>query len=629
LPQTIEASSFISSLGVNVHLNFSGTAYQNLSGVQNAMNFLGLNTMRDMGAQQNMSAYDTMANAGFKFDFMAPGGQYQLDIGTLTQRLHTFAANHPGSIVSLEGPNEINNWPVSYNGQGGNPGGAAYQQAFFNAASGDSLLNPIKMINLSIGSGAQSAYNGLGDMSHATDVGNVHVYMSNGNQPNVEMSRLISYAQGVTPGLPMSITETGYPTLASNTAQGVDEATQAKLTLNTVLDAAKLGIASTYLYELVDDPYSGGGAWNDGGLFHADWTPKPAATALHNLTTILTTSSGAAASAAPNYTVSGLDGYHADMAVHESNGTSDIVLWREPDIWDSNSHTAVQANTETATIQLDQAVSGYTVYDPIAGTNAIASGGAGSTIQVQMTDHPLIIELNGGGAGGGGSAGGGASAAAAAPQIVGTDGSEVLNANPGGANINGLAGDDTITGSTGSDTLFGGDGADRITTGPDANFVNGNKGDDVIIGRSGVGDVLFGGQGNDWIDATGSSGHNIINGNLGNDLVLGGSGGDFLRGGQGDDLVVGGSGADTLSGDLGHNTLTGGGGADVFHAHAGQDVVTDFNLAQGDRVQIDAGMHYTVTQAGADVHIDLANGGEMILQNIQSTQLTSGWLFQA
>src|SRR5215469_1790431 len=52
LPQTISSSAFIADLGVNVHLNFSGTPYTNVSAVETAMTYLGLDTMRDMGGQQ-------------------------------------------------------------------------------------------------------------------------------------------------------------------------------------------------------------------------------------------------------------------------------------------------------------------------------------------------------------------------------------------------------------------------------------------------------------------------------------------------------------------------------------------------------------------------------------------------
>jgi Ca2+-binding RTX toxin-like protein len=217
-------------------------------------------------------------------------------------------------------------------------------------------------------------------------------------------------------------------------------------------------------------------------------------------------------------------------------------------------------------------------------------------------------------------AGGGAAAAAATP------GDDVLNGVPGGDSIDGLAGNDTITGSTGRNILHGGDGDDSITGGADFNEINGNKGQDTIVGRSTSGDWLLGGQGNDSIDATASTGHNILNGNLGDDTLLGGSVGDTLRGGQGDDSIIGGRGNDWLSGDKGHDTLTGGGGADTFHQSPGGgiSVVTDFNLAQGDHVQLDPGSAYTINASGADTVIDLGGGSQLILQNVNPSSLPPG-----
>jgi Ca2+-binding RTX toxin-like protein len=486
LPQLIEASTLKSTVGVNVHLNFSGTAYQNVSAVETAMNYLGLNTMRDMGAQQDSSRYDALANKGFKFDFMAPGGQYQLDIGTLTSRLHKFAVDHPGAITSLEGPNEVNLWPINYNGGSGLAAAKAYQQAFFNAVSADPVLNPIPMINLSLAVDNAPAYGPLGNMSGATDLGNVHAYMSYGNQPNVQLSSLVSYAQGVTPGRGMAITESGYPTLASSPGQGVDETTQAKLTLNLVMDATKMGIAKTFLYELADNQYSGGGAWNYGGLFRSDWSAKPAAVALHNMMSTLTTSQGGTpTTSAPDYTVSGLTGYNANLTVHEANGAYDIVVWREPDIWDHNAHTQINAPAQTATIQLTQAVQGYVVYDPMVGTNPIATGGPTSQIQVQVKDHPLIIELRGGGA------------ASPAPTPAPTP-TEPAPTSPGPTGK-------VISGTEGGESLIGG---------KDADVIRGNGGTDVIWAEGGN-DTLDGGAGNDWLHGQG-----------GNDVLTGGSGQD-------------------------------------------------------------------------------------------------------
>jgi phospholipase/lecithinase/hemolysin len=207
----------------------------------------------------------------------------------------------------------------------------------------------------------------------------------------------------------------------------------------------------------------------------------------------------------------------------------------------------------------------------------------------------------------------------------------LLNGQMTGSNlaIQGGAANDTMVALAGSNVLVGADGADSITGGTGADTINGNKGDDIIVGRSATGDSLFGGQGNDTIDLTGSTGHNLVNGNRGDDTIHGGPAGDTLYGGQADDLVVGGAGSDWISGDRGANTLTGGGGADTFHAGFGNDVVTDFNTAAGDHVQIDAGVTYAASQATAGTVIDLSTGGHMTLSGVQMASLPTGWIFSA
>jgi len=179
--------------------------------------------------------------------------------------------------------------------------------------------------------------------------------------------------------------------------------------------------------------------------------------------------------------------------------------------------------------------------------------------------------------------------------------------------------------------LRGGPGDDSIVGGAGFNAVNGNQGQDTIVGRSEVGDWLLGGQGADLIDARASKGLNILNGNQGDDTLQGGDGGGILRGGQGNDIVVGGSGADWISGDMGDNTLTGGGGADTFVAIPGHhtDRVLDFDQAEGDRVLILRGETFSASQVGADTVIKVGGQGEMILVGVTYSSLTDGWIAQA
>jgi phospholipase/lecithinase/hemolysin len=205
----------------------------------------------------------------------------------------------------------------------------------------------------------------------------------------------------------------------------------------------------------------------------------------------------------------------------------------------------------------------------------------------------------------------------------------LLNGSLHGSNMNFAGGpaNDTMTADAGWNVLYGADGADSITGGSGFDIINGNKGDDVIVGRSATGDWAFGGQGDDRIDLTGSVGHNLVNGNLGNDTILAGASGDIIRGGQADDMITGGAGPDWLSGDRGANTLAGGGGADTFHAGLGNDVISDFTVSQGDRVQIDAGVTYTLSQTAAGTVVDLSSGGHVTLSGVQMSSLTDGWIF--
>ncbi|MDB5466928.1 MAG: exsH [Phenylobacterium sp.] len=210
-----------------------------------------------------------------------------------------------------------------------------------------------------------------------------------------------------------------------------------------------------------------------------------------------------------------------------------------------------------------------------------------------------------------------------------TAGPDVLQASSSLTDIHAGAGNDTITGWSGRDTLWGDDGNDSIVGGSGFDNVNGNKGDDTIDGGSGGGDWLVGGQGNDLITSHASD--DILYGNIGNDTLNGGVGSEIIRGGQNDDVLYGGAGNDWLSGDRGSDTITGGAGADIFHsfADAGMDRVTDFNLAEGDRVMLDPGSVYTVNQVGADTIIALTGGAQMVLVGVQASSLTGAWIFGA
>jgi hypothetical protein len=81
-------------------------------------------------------------------------------------------------------------------------------------------------------------------------------------------------------------------------------------------------------------------------------------------------------------------------------------------------------------------------------------------------------------------------------------------------------------------------------------LVYGNGGADTIrlAGNLSVAALLFGGDGNDTLDAGGSTANNVLVGGAGNETIIGGSGRDLLIGGTGADVLRAGSGGALLIG---------------------------------------------------------------------------------
>jgi Ca2+-binding RTX toxin-like protein len=229
--------------------------------------------------------------------------------------------------------------------------------------------------------------------------------------------------------------------------------------------------------------------------------------------------------------------------------------------------------------------------------------------------------------------------------ITGSAFGDRLRAYGGDDTVNAGAGDDVIDGGDGNDQLFGEAGADTVVDPGGANYLRGGEGDDYVLGGAGFDDIngnqgndtASGGPGDDWVVGGkdndvlyGDDGADLVYGNLGEDTCDGGVGADIVRGGQGNDVLSGGPGADFVSGDRGDDTVTGGSGADVFHSFsdAGLDRVLDFHVSEGDRVQLDPGTAYTVTQVGADTVITMS-GGQVILVGVSMGSLTASSIFLA
>ena len=152
----------------------------------------------------------------------------------------------------------------------------------------------------------------------------------------------------------------------------------------------------------------------------------------------------------------------------------------------------------------------------------------------------------------------------------------------------------------------GGAGSQEVIGNAGIDILYGNQGSDVLRARGGD-DTLFGGQDDDLLD--GAAGADLLYGNLGADVLSGGDGADTLYGGQAGDTLWGCAGDDALFGNL---------GADLYLPSVGVDMVTGFNLAEGDRI---GGAPVSIADQGADALVIFADGSAIVLIGVQSNEL--------
>lgn len=229
--------------------------------------------------------------------------------------------------------------------------------------------------------------------------------------------------------------------------------------------------------------------------------------------------------------------------------------------------------------------------------------------------------------------------------FVGTSGNDTFN---------GGTGNDTIFGGGGSDTLFGGQGMDSIgagsnntgagSGGSDNVALFGGMNDDSIFGGSSGNDLIFGNQGNDFITlfnasasvyggmgddtinaaastgvtATGTATTNtlFISGDFGNDSIIGGSVSETILGGDGNDTIVGFTAATTTNAAGVMSTSTGIGTHEVLLGNMGNDTISS---ASAGAVSLFGGQDNDVltlsggTSTASDTHYAFGNLGNDLI----------------
>lgn len=377
--QATRASDFANLIGVNTHLGFGGP-YGNVSQVIADLHYLGVSNVRD-AADYGTGPLTSLGQNGIKIDLLdSPGTSISAEANALAPYLS-----------SIEGPNEVNFSGVT-------PSQAqADQQGIWNLIHSTPALSGVASVAYSVSSGSQSDFAPYGDNDAWTNYGNSHIYFGGGVEPAGSIAQYGYGTNTLTPGQTQYLTETGYTSATAQQAgsQAVNEDVQAKYTLNLLMDAYKQGYGKTFLYELFNQG-TDGSQENSYGLFANDGSAKPVANAIHNLTSALA-DSGASASTfttgSLDYSLNGLPSSGNSLLLQKSDGTYDLAVWAEPQIWDQNTMQETQAPASSVTVNLGATYGSVQVIDPMQGSTPVQTLSNVSSVNLSLTDHPLIVQI--------------------------------------------------------------------------------------------------------------------------------------------------------------------------------------------------------------------------------------------
>ena len=400
----VGCDTFLSSLGVNTHVD---QGYDPDSYVQ-PLRYLGVRVIRD--SPRNLLGLIMLhVQTGVRVDLLGS------DVAGLTVAASTLA--RAGALLSVEGPNEPNNFPVTYKGREG--GGKAQsweavaelQMDLYSAVKSNPELKEFPVFHVSEG-GAESENVGLqfltippgagtllSDGTRFADYANVHNYVSGvrggyadnqawqaadptlsgrwdglyGNYGRTWKRHFQGYSNAELEALSRVTTETGW-----DAASPGDERIQGTVLVNTYLAQFKRGWRYTFIYQLGEGEGGGGNQ----GLFHQDWTPKLAATYIHNLTSILADNVPVQIPGRLGYSIANAPPTVHDLLLQKSDGVFELVVWGEQVTGESD-----------IVVHLGRSHPEVRIYDATSGISPVRTLINTDSVPLTINDHAMIVEI--------------------------------------------------------------------------------------------------------------------------------------------------------------------------------------------------------------------------------------------
>jgi hypothetical protein len=415
----VGTTEFLNSLGAVSSISRRG---ETVEGSIESMKYTGLRWLRG-GFEDDAPIEDFIRlykETGTKFSYGLLSGRSEIQ--RLIDDAKVLATEN--ALIAIEGANEPNNWGITYQGEKGGAREswlpiAKLHRDLYAAVKGDPILKEYPVWS-TCETGGQTDNVGLQFLTipegantlmpagtQYADYVNCHNYIGHPNWPGLHDNQtwLSSIPTKETPvdglygnfgltwanhfpgytdeellTLPRVTTETGYHVTPEDTT--VTEETQARLYLNLYLSQFKQGWKYTAVYLLkgrANEPEHESYAF-----YTLDYKPRQAAHYMHNFTTILADNEDLAAPGKLNYSIADQPATTHDLLLQKSNGNFVLVLWGE---------RFASGGADDIQLNLGGNRKKVTIFDPITGTEAVKELNDVNTVDLSLSDHPLIVEI--------------------------------------------------------------------------------------------------------------------------------------------------------------------------------------------------------------------------------------------
>jgi hypothetical protein len=417
--QARPADAFVESVGiVGPFGEAKGVYAENYAALKDVIRELGVRYYRTSAVAPRAAkvAEDFSASLGMKGIFHLSdwnGSKANgVRLGGAAAIIDALTAGGSAGIFAFEGPNELNHngpsdWPKQLRD---------YQLEIYTHVKSQPRLRNVLVVGPSLVTNTERPKPSemLGSIEDRIDLGNMHDYVADGGavesrfRPSAVMLRANNFGP-----VPLMVTETGTCTewklvkARTSNQKCVSEKAQAKYLPRSLLDKFDENPGNkAFIFELINRASpagaesAGGDGWWGWGLLDHEMNRKPGFYAVRNLLQLLGDEGGNVAAGTLDYNLKGAGDGVRQVLLQKRNGTFYLALWQAVRSFDQDRNVDLDPPAIPVTVTLARPANLSVFHpapingaDPAAGLKPAQTVAGASSIELQVPDHVLIVEI--------------------------------------------------------------------------------------------------------------------------------------------------------------------------------------------------------------------------------------------